>query len=330
MMSPVVKTLGVCGLFILTGPLSFAAVAAEYVDVEAERAAAQAAGVSTPDTGSTSTAAINDPYGAQPAQAYPATSYGVNNAPTATNSIAPASTAPAPGTPSTAVSGGSDLGNLFLQIQRLQQEVMRLNGKVEEQAYELSTLKEQSLQRYMDVDKRLGSAGAAATSNVPSSQGSNPASGAEGIDAAAPLDAPAAPGSSTPAVEIPGEADAYRAAYALVQGRKFDQAVPAFQQFLQSYPDGVYAPNAHYWLGELYLVKSPPDLEASRQSFALLLSQYPDNSKAPDALYKLGKVQFLKGNREKAKEYLDLVITQYGGTNSAVVKLSRDFIAQNY
>lgn len=310
----------------MTGSLSVAAAAAEYVDVEAERAAAQAAGVSSSNTSRTGNAVTNDPYGAQPAQAYPATSFGVSNAPAATDSIAPVSTAAAPATASTAVSGGSDLGNLFLQIQRLQQEVMRLNGKVEEQAYELSTLKEQSLQRYMDLDKRLGSASAAAAPNPASAQGSNPASGAEGIDA----DAPAAPGSSTPAVEIPGEADAYRAAYALVQGRKFDQAVPAFQQFLQSYPDGVYAPNAHYWLGELYLVKSPPDLEASRQSFALLLSQYPDNSKAPDALYKLGKVQFLKGNREKAKEYLDLVITQYGGTNNAVVKLSRDFIAQNY
>ena len=83
-------------------------------------------------------------------------------------------------------------------------------------------------------------------------------------------------------------------------------------------------------MGELYLVKSPPDLEASRQSFALLLSQYPDSSKAPDALFKLGKVQFLKGNREKAREYLDLVITQYEGTNNAVVQLARDFIAQNY
>ncbi len=115
-----------------------------------------------------------------------------------------------------------------------------------------------------------------------------------------------------------------------MQGRKFDQAIPAFQQFLQRYPDGEYAANAHYWLGELYLVKEPPDLEASRQSFALLLSQYPDNSKAPDALYKLGKVQFLKGNREKAREYLDQVIKLYGGTNNASVKLARDFIAQNY
>ena len=80
--------------------------------------------------------------------------------------------------------------------------------------------------------------------------------------------------------EQPGEGDAYRAAYALVRGQQFDQAMPAFQQFLQDYPDGKYAANAHYWLGELYLVVQPPDLESSRQSFSLLLSQYPEQQGA--------------------------------------------------
>jgi TolA-binding protein len=41
-------------------------------------------------------------------------------------------------------------------------------------------------------------------------------------------------------------------------------------------------------------------------------------------------VQFGKGNREKAREYLDLVITQYESTNNAVVQKAKDFIAQNY
>ena len=95
-------------------------------------------------------------------------------------------------------------------------------------------------------------------------------------------------------------------------------------------PGGKYAPNAYYWLGELYLVVQPPDLESSRQSFTMLLNQYPDNSKAADALYKLGIVQYRKGNREKAKEYFDQVISKYGSTNSAAVKLARDFVAQNY
>jgi tol-pal system protein YbgF len=131
-------------------------------------------------------------------------------------------------------------------------------------------------------------------------------------------------------VELPGEADAYRAAYSEVRSQQFSDAVVAFRQFLKDYPDGRYAPNAHYWLGELYMVITPQDLEAARQSFALLLEQYPDNSKIPDTLYKLGRVYFQKGNPNKAREYLDRLLREFGDSNSSAVKLAREFINENY
>ena len=64
--------------------------------------------------------------------------------------------------------GGQNLGNLFYQIQQLQQEVMRLNGKVEEQANELRKVKEQSLERYVDLDKRLSGAVTTTAAATPS------------------------------------------------------------------------------------------------------------------------------------------------------------------
>ena len=64
------------------------------------------------------------------------------------------------------------------------------------------------------------------------------------------------------------------------------------------------------------------------QNFKLLLDQYPENAKVPDALYKLGKVHFLKGNRERSREYLDQVIRQYSGHPAA--QLSRDFLDENF
>ena len=33
---------------------------------------------------------------------------------------------------------------------------------------------------------------------------------------------------------------------------------------------------------------------------------------------------------EKAREYLEQVISRYGTTNSSAVKLARDFLAENY
>lgn len=299
-----VKALKASGLALLAGPLSLALVAAayaqDYVDLEAERAAAQGTGTTT----------TTDPYGASPARAYPATSYGVNSAPASVAPVVSPQGQPQQG-------GGQDLSNLFYQLQQLQQEVRMLNGKVEEQAHELRSLKEQSLERYVDLDKRIAGGGATPAASSGTSGNGSPA-----------VVTPISGGSNV--AEQAGEGEAYRSAYALVRSQNFNAATSAFKAFLQDYPAGKYAPNAHYWLGELYLVMQPVDLESSRQAFMLLLSQYPNNSKAPDAMYKLGKVYFQKGNREKAREYFDGVIEQYGSTNSSAVKLSRDFIAQNY
>ena len=287
-MANVSKTFAACGLVILAGPLCLKAAAQDYIDLEAEKAN-------------------------QAARSYPATSYGANSAPAGT------AVAPPPRTIAPAGGQNQNLGQLFLQIQQLQQDVMRLNGLVEEQGYELRKLKEQSLERYVDLDKRLSAAAGGATVVA----GSESA-----VDEVSPVVTPTPAGNAGQAVEQPGEGEAYRAAYALVRGQQFDDAVQAFRQFLRDYPDGKYAPNAHYWLGELYLVIEPQDLESSRQAFTLLVTTYPDNPKVPDALYKLGKVHFLKGNRERAREYLDGVIQGYADTSAAW--LARDFIAENY
>ncbi|MEE4145100.1 MAG: tol-pal system protein YbgF [Halieaceae bacterium] len=311
------KIFVISGLVLLAGPFGCTATAQDYVDLEAERAAAA------------QTTAPGDPYAPRGAQSYPATSYGVGTAPAAPAVAAatPAASVPSSQPVAPQLSGqdqSQNLGMLFMQIQQLQQQVMQLNGRVEEQANELRTLREQSLQRYVDLDKRLSAAGAGGAAVAAPGAAQAPADG-DAILAVGPSVAGSAPGAAQP-----GEDEAYRAAYSLVQSQKFDQAVQAFQKFQRDYPAGKYAPNTYYWLGELYLVIQPPDLESSRQSFAMLLSQYPDNSKAPDALYKLGKVQYMKGNREKAKEYLDQVISRYGSTNSSAVKLARDFLAENY
>jgi len=290
------RLLAAGGLVIVTGPLSATLLAQDYVDVEAERAATTAGRASS----STDT--------------YPATSYGLDGIAPPAPVMSTASAAPVVG------GGEQNLANLFLQIQQLQQDVMRLNGIVEEQAYELRTLKEQSLERYIDLDRRMsGAVGTGApTGGSPPGAASTP-SAASGVSSA---------GGAGQTAEKPGEGAAYQAAYALVSGRQFPQAVGAFKQFLMDYPDGRYTANAHYWLGELYLVVEPQDLESARQSFTLLVNSYPTHPKVPDALYKLGKVHFLKGNRERAREYLDGLIKGYGDTSAA--KLAKDFIAENY
>jgi tol-pal system protein YbgF len=203
----------------------------------------------------------------------------------------------------------SSSGELYYQLQLLQQEVMELRGKVEEQEYELRQLKEQSLERYLDLDRRLSEGGA----------------GGEGGST------PETPGGAggTPVQPLAGEADAYRSAYSLVRSQQFREAIIAFNSFLQDFPEGRFAANAHYWLGELYLVIVPQDTESARREFNLLLEQHPDNAKVPDALYKLGKIYAERGNCERGREYLERVINEFGNSNSSAVKLARDFLSEN-
>ena len=211
----------------------------------------------------------------------------------------------------TKVFEGDVPGDLLGKLQLLQEEVMRLNGLLEQQAHNIRVLEEKSLQRYIDIDRRL-SAVDTDTSDSPKNQ----------TETVFFSDQNSVP-------EQPAEGEAYLSAYGLVKNQKFELAITAFQNFLKEFPDGKFAPNAHFWLGELYLVLDPADPEASRQAFMLLVSQFSQHVKVPDALYKLGKIQLMKGNRERSKYYLNRVISEYSDSNKSVVKLAQDFIYKN-
>ena len=205
----------------------------------------------------------------------------------------------------------------MLRVQQLEADVRRLNGLLEETTQALQLLEAQSLERYVELDRRLASGAAA---------GIDESTGSTGV---APITAASETPAAGRAVDTQeGEEASYRAAYELVRKREFDDAVAAFTAFLADFPFGRYAPNAHYWLGELYLVLDPPDPELARQNFKLLLNQYPSDPKVPDALYKLGRVQFIKGNRQRSKEYLDEVIREY--PSHAAAQLARQFLLENF
>ena len=212
----------------------------------------------------------------------------------------------------------SDARSLALRVQQLEEEIRRLNGLVEEQASLLTRLQDQSLERYVEVDRRLAT--------IASGEGVNatddPVSPADTVAVGEPNAAAEEP------LKVPqmGEQEAYQAAYGLVRERQFSDALTAFAAFLGEYPFGRFAPNAHYWLGELYLVVEPVDPESARQNFQVLLDQYPNDRKVPDALYKLGRVHALKGNQERSREYLQRVISEYGADGHPAAQLAKDFL----
>lgn len=194
-------------------------------------------------------------------------------------------------------------GQLFSELQQMQGEISLLRGMLEEQQNEIQRLKQESLERYQELDRRI--AGGASPAPQESSAG-------------VAVDASATP---TPPAQSAGEADPakeklyYEAAFDLIKARDFDKANQALSAFLRRYPDSQYAGNAQYWLGEVQLVQG--NLQEAGKAFALVSQRYPSHSKVPDSLYKLADVERKLGNADKARSMLQQLVNQHPGSTAA-------------
>lgn len=194
-------------------------------------------------------------------------------------------------------------GELYYQLQILQEEVQMLRGLVEEQAYQLQQLKQQRIEDYTDLDRRISRL-----------QG--------GDSAGRSASAPAARSTGQQSSE---EFESYSAAVDLAtRQQEFDQAVIALREHLKNYPDGRYAGNVHYWLGQIFFVQG--NLGEARQEFEKVLQDYPNHNKAAESKYKLGQVYFRQGDRVRARTLLEEVAS--GSSESA--PLARNFLQQNF
>ena len=225
---------------------------------------------------------------------YPPAGYGTNGAYAGGAASAPASAQ----------------GMLFNQLQQMQDQISRQQGVIEELQNQVARMKQESLERYQDLDRRIGSGVAPAATPENSSAGGD-ASAAAGAGAAA-AQAPAA--GSEPA-DPAKEKLYYDAAFDLIKAKDFDKASQAFSEFLRKYPNSQYAGNAQYWLGEVNLAKG--DLQGAGQAFAKVSQLYPKHNKVPDSLYKLADVERRLGHTDKVKGILQQVVAQYPGTSAA-------------
>ena len=185
------------------------------------------------------------------------------------------------------------------KIQALETEIQQLQGQVDELQHKVKSLEGQQKTQYQDLDSRL-------------QQNSSPVPMV--TDSSASSTALAAPSADL----SPAEQDkqTYLAAYSLVTEKQYDNAISAFQAYLSIYQDqGKYSANAHYWLGELYVVKK--DYDNAAEQLNDVVTQFPESSKTADALYKLGTIASAQGDSDKAKQYFEKVVQNYPNSSSA-------------
>jgi len=241
------------------------------------------------------------------------------------------------------------LMDMVLQMQQLQDEIRMLRGQIEEQAFEIETLKRRQRDQYLDLDQRLGEL-AAGSVIQPVPGGSEMAPVQDGPrtgDAAAavspvttgpageapevrePIDRPstvtglAAPQSEARVVASSPEAEkaAYDSAFQALKELRYADAAEAFRSFLDRYPQSEYADNAQYWLGESYYVTRNYDF--ALEAFEAVQERYPDSAKLADSLLKIGYTHYELKQWDLARAALTQVQEKYPGTTVARLAESR-------
>jgi tol-pal system protein YbgF len=114
--------------------------------------------------------------------------------------------------------------------------------------------------------------------------------------------------SSAASLLLSPEYDAYQTGLRFYSSRKFKQAIKAFEDMLKQFPNGKYADNAYYWLGECYY---------SLKEFSLALGFYEKvflkegSLKADDAQFKIGMTRLSMGKQNDAKMDLKKLVDRY-------------------
>lgn len=224
------------------------------------------------------------------------------------------------GVSTTASVPSAELSAIY-EIQSLQEEVQTLRGMLEEQAHEIKRLKQQRLDDYLDLDKRV--------SEITKQQQAlaNTSTNTQVVNAT-PVPTASVIGSGTQAV-IGNNSDTADALYneginLLLNAQDYAGAEAKFTEYLDRFKGGQYTPNAYYWKGQILFADG--EKQAAADHFELLVAEYPTHAKVPDAQFKLARIYFDQGKKAEAKEILDNVAS----SNSDAALLAKSFISKNY
>jgi tol-pal system protein YbgF len=190
------------------------------------------------------------------------------------------------------------------QLQTLLDEVSELRGVTETHSYQLDEILQRQRDLYQEIDRRVSAIQQPAASNSP----------------AMPVDTPVATSSYSSDVS---ENDAYdKAVNMVLKDRRYDAAIPEFESFIQAYPNSIYAPNAHYWLGQLLFNNN--ELAKAKTHFERVVNNFSQSNKVADALLKLGQVAERENKKDVALRYYRQLVDKHATATSA--KLAQDRI----
>lgn len=242
-----------------------------------------------------------------------------------------------------------DQMTLINRVAELEESLRQLRGQIEMQQHELDQVQKGQQQFYVNLDHRINqlssatttataAAAATAVSQQPArSSGSTPEEHPAQPVVGMPANKPSVqqsqpinqssnniPMTEDEARQVMQQQREYEQAYQLLRSKQYSQATAYMQQYLQHYPNGQYAANAHYWIGELSLISG--QTQQARQEFNTVINNYTDSTKAPDAMLKLAMLDADNGQPQQARKQLQLIQERY--PNSTAAQLAQQQMKQ--
>lgn len=238
--------------------------------------------------------------------------------------------------------GQSNVGDLVIQVQQLQQQVAQLQGTIEEQNFQINELKERQKVLYVDMDSRLAEleksklASTVNTNNelvvdsaiVDTDASTQPVTVSgpvvrESINAELTTNTlnqgniSATTNQSDPAIQ-----QQYQTAFNELKAGRFNESARQFEDFIQQHPDHELTDNAYYWLGESYYVTRNYPLALA--AFQNLEQKFPLSSKLADSLLKIGYTYHELEDYQQAEQALNKVVSSF--PNESVARLAQNRI----
>ena len=122
---------------------------------------------------------------------------------------------------------------------------------------------------------------------------------------------------SLPAGVEAQEQAAYIAAYNAYKAGSTQQAILAMEKFMLEYPNSIYFPNSHYWLGEFYLALTPPNFSQAKRLFSVVSTNYPRSARAAAATYRLASIAEIEKRSTEANRLMSTILSEYPNSNEA-------------
>ena len=208
--------------------------------------------------------------------------------------------------------------DLLNQVNSLKSDVQALREQLEELQHQNDQLKQTSQSQYMDLDGRLNRLEGGAAPATPAAPPSSASASRQAAPASVATDTPPAVHGDAGTLALGAdERTSYNAAFDTLKAGHYADSARQFLAFLERYPNGTYAPNALYWLGESYYATQ--NYALAQQQFQALLDRYPTHDKAAGALLKIGLSQYGLKQMDAARATLSQVGRRYPGTDAARV-----------